>query len=171
MSRSLNKVTLIGNLGNDPEVRSTTGGNRVATFSFATSRSWNDAGGTKQEKTEWHRCVVWNTKNSQLADIVEKYVHKGDKIYVEGRIEYRQWQDKENQTRYSTEINVRELIMLGGGAGGGGRPSGDFEGESANSARPRAAAGSPSKAKTGAGGDDFEDFPGALADEDDDLPF
>jgi single-strand DNA-binding protein len=170
MSRSLNKVTLIGNLGNDPEVRSTTGGNRVATFSLATSRAWNDAAGAKQEKTEWHRCVVWNTKNSQLADIVEKYVHKGDKIYVEGRIEYRQWQDKENQTRYSTEINVRELIMLGGGAGGSGRSGGDTEGESASSARPRAAA-APAKAKSGAGGDDFEDFPGALADEDDDLPF
>ncbi|MDB4889403.1 MAG: single-strand binding protein [Gemmatimonadetes bacterium] len=172
MSRSLNKVTLIGNLGNDPEVRSTTGGNRVATFSLATSRSWNDAGGTKQEKTEWHRCVVWNTKSSQLADIVEKYVKKGDKLYVEGRIEYRQWQDKENQTRYSTEINVRELIMLGGGAGGGGggasRGAGDFEAEGANG-RPRSAA--PAKAKSGAGGDDFEDFPGALADEDDDLPF
>jgi single-strand DNA-binding protein len=172
MSRSLNKVTLIGNLGNDPEVRSTTGGNRVATFSLATSRSWNDAGGQKQEKTEWHRCVVWNTKNSQLADIVEKYVHKGDKIYVEGRIEYRQWQDKENQTRYSTEINVRELIMLGGGSGGGGGGaprSGEFEAESGNGARQRA--GAPTKAKAGAGGDDFEDFPGALADEDDDLPF
>jgi len=171
MSRSLNKVTLIGNLGNDPEVRSTTGGNRVATFSLATSRSWNDAGGAKQEKTEWHRCVVWNTKSSQLADIVEKYVKKGDKLYVEGRIEYRQWQDKENQTRYSTEINVRELIMLGGGAGGGGgapRSAGDFDAEGANG-RPRAAA--PAKAKSGAGGDDFEDFPGALADEDDDLPF
>ena len=168
MSRSLNKVTLIGNLGNDPEVRSTTGGNRVATFSLATSRSWNDAGGAKQEKTEWHRCVVWNTKNSQLADIVEKYVKKGDKIYVEGRIEYRQWQDKENQTRYSTEINVRELLMLGG-APGGSRSSGDFEGDASNGARPRAAA--PAKAKAGAGGDDFEDFPGALADEDDDLPF
>ncbi len=168
MSRSLNKVTLIGNLGNDPEVRSTTGGNRVATFSLATSRSWNDAGGTKQEKTEWHRCVVWNTKSSQLADIVEKYVKKGDKLYVEGRIEYRQWQDKENQTRYSTEINVRELIMLGGGSGGGGRSGGDFDSETANT-RPRAAA--PAKAKSGAGGDDFEDFPGALADEDDDLPF
>ena len=167
MSRSLNKVTLIGNLGNDPEVRSTTGGNRVATFSLATSRSWNDAGGVKQEKTEWHRCVVWNTKNSQLADIVEKYVKKGDKIYVEGRIEYRQWQDKENQTRYSTEINVRELLMLGG-APGGGRSGSDFEGEASNG-RPRAAA--PAKAKAGAGGDDFEDFPGALADEDDDLPF
>jgi single-strand DNA-binding protein len=170
MSRSLNKVTLIGNLGNDPEVRSTTGGNRVATFSLATSRSWNDASGSKQEKTEWHRCVVWNTKSSQLADIVEKYVKKGDKIYVEGRIEYRQWQDKENQTRYSTEINVRELLMLGGGSGGGSRASsGDADSEAHGGARTRA--GAPAKAKAAAGGDDFEDFPGALADEDDDLPF
>jgi single-strand DNA-binding protein len=166
MSRSLNKVTLIGNLGNDPEVRSTTGGNRVATFSLATSRSWNDASGSKQEKTEWHRCVVWNTKSSQLADIVEKYVKKGDKLYVEGRIEYRQWQDKENQTRYSTEINVRELIMLGGGSGG---RSGSADSDAESGSRARSAA--PAKAKTGAGGDDFEDFPGALADEDDDLPF
>src|SRR5438067_5480108 len=128
VSRSLNKVTLIGNLGNDPEVRSTTGGNRVATFSLATSRTWNDNSGNKQEKTEWHRCVVWNTKSSQLADIVERYVKKGDKLYVEGRIEYRQWQDKDGQTRYSTEINVRELIMLGGGKGGSGGGGGDFEG-------------------------------------------
>ena len=165
MSRSLNKVVLIGNLGNDPEVRSTTGGNRVATFSLATSRSWNDQSGVKQEKTEWHRCVVWNTKGSQLADIVERYVKKGDKLYVEGRIEYRQWQDKENQTRYSTEINVREMIMLGGGKGGGG---GDYDGESA----PRRAPAPASKAKTpAAGGEDFEDFPGTLNDGDDDLPF
>lgn len=164
MSRSLNKVTLIGNLGNDPEVRSTTGGNRVATFSLATSRTWNDQSGSKQEKTEWHRCVVWNTKGSQLADIVEKYVKKGDKLFVEGRIEYRQWQDKDGQTRYSTEINVRELIMLGGGRGGAG--GGDFDSDSA----PRRSA-APAKAKASGGGDDFEDFPGALADEDDDLPF
>jgi single-strand DNA-binding protein len=168
VSRSLNKVTLIGNLGNDPEVRSTSGGNRVATFSLATSRSWNDAAGAKQEKTEWHRCVVWNTKSSQLADIVERYVKKGDKIYVEGRIEYRQWQDKEGQTRYSTEINVRELIMLGAPRGGGGGSS-DGDGESAPQRSSRAAA--TQKAKTAAGGDDFEDFPGALEDEDDDLPF
>jgi single-strand DNA-binding protein len=160
----LNKVTLIGNLGNDPEVRSTTGGNRVATFSLATSRSWNDAGGAKQEKTEWHRCVVWNTKSSQLADIVEKYVKKGDKLYVEGRIEYRQWQDKDGQTRYSTEINVRELIMLGGGRGGGAP---DFDGEGGGARR----ASAPAKAKAPAGGEDFEDFPNALQDEDDDLPF
>ena len=168
MSRSLNKVTLIGNLGNDPEVRSTSGGNRVATFSLATSRSWNGPTGDRQEKTEWHRCVVWNTKTSQLADIVEKYVKKGDKLYVEGRIEYRQWQDKEGQTRYSTEINVRELIMLTGKPGGG-----DFDGESASgAARPRAAAAATkAAATTKAGGAEFEDFPGALQDEDDDLPF
>lgn len=170
MSRSLNKVTLIGNLGSDPEVRSTTGGNRVATFSLATSRAWNDASGAKQEKTEWHRCVVWNSKASTLADIVERYVKKGDKLYVEGRIEYRQWQDKDGQTKYSTEINVRELIMLGSGRGGGG---GDLGGEGgARSARP--AAGAKAKAGAAAGsaaGDDFEEFPGALQDEDDDLPF
>ena len=162
MSRSLNKVTLIGNLGADPEVRSTPGGNRVATFSLATSRQWNSPSGEKQEKTEWHRCVVWNSKVSTLADIVERYVKKGDKVYVEGRIEYRQWQDKEGQTRYSTEINVRELIMLGSPKGG------DAEGGA--SRRPPAA----SKAKAAAGaaaGEDFEEFPGALQDEDDDLPF
>ena len=167
MSRSLNKVTLIGNLGNDPEVRSTSGGNRVATFSLATSRSWNGPAGDRQEKTEWHRCVVWNTKTSQLADIVEKYVKKGDKLYVEGRIEYRQWQDKEGQTRYSTEINVRELIMLTGKPGGG-----DFDGDSASgAARPRAAAAATKTAAASKTGTEFEDFPGALQDEDDDLPF
>ncbi len=164
MSRSLNKVTLIGNLGSDPEVRSTTGGNRVATFSLATSRTWNSASGDRQEKTEWHRCVVWNSKASTLADIVEKYVHKGDKLYVEGRIEYRQWQDKEGQTRYSTEINVRELIMLSSRAGGGG--GGEYDGESA----PRSGRAPAAKAAA-AGGESFEDFPEALQDQDDDLPF
>ena len=166
MSRSLNKVTLIGNLGADPEIRSTTGGNRVATFSLATSRAWNNQSGDRQEKTEWHRCVVWNTKASQLADIVEKYVKKGDKIYVEGRIEYRQWTDKDGQTRSSTEINVRELIMLGGGRGGG--DSHDSEGGSGMS---RSRAPERAKSAAGAAGEDFEDFPGALNDEDDDLPF
>ncbi len=178
MSRSLNKVTLIGNLGSDPEIRSTPGGNRVAQFSLATSRTWNDQAGVKQEKTEWHRCVVWNTKGSQLADIVERYVKKGDKIYVEGRIEYRQWQDKDNQTRYSTEINVRELLLLGGRREG----AADMDGEASYAAPRRAPAAAPAAAARtgnangrpaagGAGNDEFEDFPGALEDEDDDLPF
>ena len=165
MSRSLNKIMLIGNLGADPEVRSTTGGNRVATFSLATSRTWNDQSGNKQEKTEWHRCIVWNSKVSTLADIVEKYVKKGDKLFVEGRIEYRQWQDKDGQTRYSTEINVRELIMLGSRGGGGGA---DFDSAEGGARRPAAAG---QKAKAGGGSEDFEDFPNALSDEDDDLPF
>ncbi len=164
MSRSLNKVTLIGNLGADPEVRSTAGGSKVANFSVATSRQWTGAGGDKQEKTEWHRCFAWNAKSDrgpQLADVIEKYVKKGDKIFVEGSIEYRQYEDKETkQTRYITEINVREVILLGGGGRGG---DGGFE----SSARPaKAAAG----AKAGTNAEGFEEFPSAM-DGDDDLPF
>ncbi|MCX5763236.1 MAG: single-stranded DNA-binding protein [Gemmatimonadetes bacterium] len=162
MSRSLNKVTLIGNLGNDPEIRTTSAGNKVAQFSIATSRQWNSASGEKQEKTEWHKCVAWNvgTRGTGLADVIEKYVKKGDKLYVEGRIEYRQFEDKEKQTRYVTEINVREILLLGGGKAGGG----DFDGAPAR----RAAGGAPSKAAPTGG--DFSEFPGAL-DGDDDLPF
>lgn len=165
MSRSLNKAMLIGNLGSDPEIRSTTTGARVASFSLATSRSWTGQNGEKQEKTEWHKCVVWNTKSGGgLVDVIEKYVKKGDRLYVEGEIEYRQWQDKENQTRYTTEIKVRDLVMLGGARGAGG---GDFEsGGGARRTQPAA------KAPAGAGaGGDFEDFPAALEDTDDDLPF
>jgi len=160
VSRSLNKVTLIGNLGNDPEIRTTTGGNKVANFSLATTRQWNSASGEKQEKTEWHKCIAWNqgSRGTGLADIVERYVKKGDKLYVEGRIEYRQYQDKENQTRYVTEINVREILLLGGRGGGAGADS-----EGASPARAKASAG-------GKGGD-FEEFPNALEPEDDDLPF
>ena len=170
MSRSLNKAILIGNVGSDPEVRSVGNGGRVATFSLATGRVWNDASGAKQEKTEWHKCVVWNNKAGTLADVVEKYVKKGERVYVEGEIEYRQWQDKEGQTRYTTEIKVRELMLLGGRAGGASGGGGD---DAEGGATRRAAA--PARGKTAAtpaaGGDDFSDFPGALQDEDDDLPF
>lgn len=162
MSRSLNKVMLIGNLGADPEVRTTTGGGRVATFSLATSRSWNSQGGERQEKTEWHRCVVWNSKVSTLADIVERYLKKGDKVYVEGRIEYRQWQDKEGQTRYTTEINVRELLMLSGRGGGG-------EGFDESASRSRAPAGQRAGAGAQASDDGYEEF--SIDEEEDDLPF
>lgn len=157
MSRSLNKVTLIGNIGADPEIRTTPNGSKVAQFSLATSRQWNSTSGEKQEKTEWHKCVAWNagSKGTGLADVIEKYVKKGDKLFVEGRVEYRQYEDKDKQTRYVTEINVREILLLGGGRGG----------EGLESSRPaRAAAG-------GKGGDaGFSDFPEAM-DGDDDLPF
>jgi single-strand DNA-binding protein len=160
----LNKVTLIGNLGNDPEIRTTTGGNKVAQFSLATSRQWNSASGEKQEKTEWHKCVAWNQgqRGTGLADIIERYARKGDKLYVEGRVEYRQYEDKEKQTRYVTEINVREVILLSP-KGGAGATSDGYDATPA-----RAKAGE--KAKSGAGGD-FEEFPNALEEEDDDLPF
>src|SRR5437773_3606745 len=99
--------SLIGNLGADPEVRSTNNGSRVATVSLATSRQWTGQGGEKQEKTEWHRVICWNNKGAQLADLAEKYMKKGDRIYVEGRVEYRTWEDREKQTRYTTEIIAR----------------------------------------------------------------
>jgi single-strand DNA-binding protein len=157
VSRSLNKATLIGNLGADPEVRSTTNGSRVATLSLATSRQWKGQNGEKQEKTEWHRIVAWNNKGSALADIVEKFCKKGDKIYVEGSIEYRSWQDREGQTRYTTEINARELILLSGRSEGS---------ESFSAPRVGASAGGASK-----GPEAFDSAPEALDGEEDDLPF
>lgn len=165
MSRSVNKVILIGNLGNEPEVRTTAGGAKVATFSLATGRQWTGASGEKQEKTEWHRCVAWNGKGSGmgLADIVEKYCRKGERVFVEGSIEYGQYKDKEGQTRYTTEIKVRELMLLGSGRGGG-----DFDSDSDGS-RSRAPARSGGRAA--ASENTFDDFPAALEDQDDDLPF
>jgi single-strand DNA-binding protein len=156
----MNKAILVGNLGADPEVRSTANGSRVATLSVATSRQWKDKAGEKQEKTEWHRVVFWNTKFSTLADIAERYCKKGDKVYVEGSIEYRSWQDREGQTRYTTEINGRELILLSG--------KGD-SGETF-SAPSKVAAGAAGAA-TAKGKESFDDFPEALDAEDDDLPF
>jgi single-strand DNA-binding protein len=110
MSRSLNKATLIGNLGAEPEIRSTNTGTRVATLSIATSRRWTSRSGEQQEKTEWHRVVCWD----KLAEICERYLKKGDRVYVEGSIEYRQWEGQDGQTKYTTEIRAREMIMLGG---------------------------------------------------------
>ena len=126
MSRSLNKAMIIGNLGSDPEVRSTSSGTRVATLSVATSRRWNDRSGQQQERTEWHRVVAWEG----LAEVCERYLSKGDRIYVEGRIEYRQWEGDDGRTRYTTEIRAREMIMLGGrgegaASSGGGRRRAD----------------------------------------------
>jgi single-strand DNA-binding protein len=167
MSRSLNRVQLIGNLGKDPEVRSTSNGGRVANFTLATSRSWNSASGEKQEKTEWHNCVAWNAKQGGgLADVVERYCKKGKQIYVDGEIEYRQYQDKEGQTRYITEIRVREMILLGGGRG-----DSDSDGPPPSSSRSSRAPASGGKPSAKSGSEDFEDFPGALQEGDDDLPF
>lgn len=114
MARSLNKATLIGNLGADPEVRTTKSGAQVAQFSLATSRSWTDKAGQAQEETQWHRVVAW----AKLAEIVEKYLRKGQRVYVDGEIRYGSYEDKDGVTKYTTEINCREMIMLGGSGDG-----------------------------------------------------
>lgn len=150
MARSLNKVMLIGNVGAEPEIKTTGSGVKVAKVSLATNRTFPDRSGQQQEKTEWHRLTFWE----RLADLVEQYVHKGDRLYVEGRIEYSQTEDDQGHARYWTDIVVREMVMLGGqpGAGGGG-PSYD----SPASPRRRQPAGGPP--------------PAPFDSDDDDLPF
>lgn len=105
----VNKVQLLGHLGKDPEVRSTSSGQTVANFSLATTRKWKGNDGEKKEETEWHRCVVWGRQ----AEVAAQYLHKGKQIFVEGRIQTRKW-EKDGEARYSTEVVVENFQMLGG---------------------------------------------------------
>jgi single-strand DNA-binding protein len=119
---SVNKAILVGRLGKDPEVRYTSGGQAVANFTMATEYAYKDKNGERQKRTEWHRIVAWR----KLAEIVQQYLRKGSLIYIEGRIETREWQDKEGQKRYTTEIIANEMRMLGGkgdGAAAGAAPT------------------------------------------------
>ena len=119
---SVNKVILVGNLGRDAELRYTPGGAAVATLNMATTEVWNDKAGQKQEKTEWHRVVLWGKTAESLAE----YLTKGKQIYVEGRLQTRQWDDKDGNKRYTTEIRSDRVVLLSGGGGGGrggGMPS------------------------------------------------
>lgn len=151
---SVNKVILVGRLGRDPETRYTGGGQPVANFSIATDFSYKDRNGERQKRTEWHKVVAWR----KLAEIVQQYLKKGSLVYIEGRLETREWQDKEGQKRYSTEIIANEMKMLGGrgdgaaaaasagaGAGyGGGAPSrGGDEPESHGGEEPLGGGGGP----------------------------
>jgi single-strand DNA-binding protein len=114
MARGINKVILIGNLGDDPEVRYTSGGAAVANIRLATTESWKDREtGEQQDRTEWHRVVFFG----RLAEIVSEYLKKGSQIYVEGRLQTRKWQDKEGNDRYTTEIVANEMQMLGSRGG------------------------------------------------------
>ena len=112
---SVNKVILVGNLGRDAELRYTPGGAAVATINMATTEVWNDKSGQRQEKTEWHRVVLWGKSAESLAE----YLTKGKQIYVEGRLQTRQWDDKDGNNRYTTEIRGDRIVLLGGGGGGG----------------------------------------------------
>ncbi|HEY2119250.1 MAG TPA: single-stranded DNA-binding protein [Candidatus Acidoferrum sp.] len=127
---SVNKVILVGRLGKDPEVRFTSGGQAVANFSMATDSSYKDKSGERQKRTEWHKIVVWGKQ----AEIAQKYLKKGSLIFVDGRLQTREWQDKEGQKKYTTEIVVNDFRMLGGrsdsmaaGATAGGGHSDDFD--------------------------------------------
>ena len=131
MAGSVNKVILVGNLGRDPEIRSTQDGAKVANLSLATSESWKDKNsGERRERTEWHRVAIFNER---LVDVAEKYLKKGSKIYIEGQLQTRKWTDQSGQERYTTEVVLNrfrgELTMLDG-RGGGGADAGDGGGMS-----------------------------------------
>jgi single-strand DNA-binding protein len=115
MARSVNKVTLLGRLGRDPEMKYTGSGTPFCRFSMATDDAWTDKGsGEKQERTEWHNIVVWD----RLAEICNQYLTKGKMVYIEGSLQTREWEDKEGVKRKTTEIRAREMVMLGGPGGG-----------------------------------------------------
>src|SRR6187402_2163828 len=160
MARGINKVILVGNLGQDPETRYMPSGKAVTNLRLATSDSWKDKQtGEQREQTEWHSVVMYD----RLAEIAAEYLRKGSQIYVEGRLRTRKWQDKEGRDRYTTEINCNEMQMLGSRAGGaGGERSGPSEPRAERSAAPAAAGGGSRAAPTG-GGDE--------APFDDDIPF
>src|ERR1700745_1346594 len=147
---SVNKVILVGNLGRDAELRYTPGGAAVATLNMATTEVWNDKAGQRQEKSEWHRVVLWG----KSAESLTEYLTKGKQIYVEGRLQTRQWDDKDGNKRYTTEIRGDRVVLLGVGWGGGG-------------------GGRPGVGSTG-GGDPGSHAPGPAPSEpltDDDIPF
>lgn len=158
MAGSVNKVILVGNLGRDPEIRSMQNGSRVANLSLATSESWKDRNsGERRERTEWHRVVVFN---ENIVRVCENYLKKGSKVYLEGQIETRKWQDQSGQERYTTEIVLRpfrgELTMLDGrGVGEGMSPGG----------------GGAGAGPGGGGGGGFSSGPPASEPLDDDIPF
>ncbi|MCB8875013.1 single-stranded DNA-binding protein [Acidisoma silvae] len=181
MAGSVNKVTLIGNLGKDPEVRNTQTGMKIVNLRIATSESWNDkASGERQERTEWHSVVIMNDR---LADVAERYLRKGSKVYVEGKLQTRKWTDQSGADRYTTEVLLgrigAEMVLLdraeggGMGAGGGERASGgsSFGGASRGGERP-ASGGSRAPASGGSGGGGgWDSGPGRGGDLDDEIPF
>ena len=164
MAGSVNKVILVGNLGKDPEVRNTQTGSKIVNLTLATSETWNDrASGERKERTEWHRVVIFNER---VADVAERFLKKGSKIYVEGSLQTRKWTDQSGQERYTTEVviaafngNLTMLDTRSGGGGGGGDFAGDPDmGSGDMGARPAGGGGgynrdrAPAAARTPAGG-------------------
>jgi single-strand DNA-binding protein len=166
---SVNKVTLIGNLGRDPEVRYAPSGSAICNVAIATSRSWKDkTSGERQEETEWHRVVFYD----RLAEIAGEYLKKGKSVYIEGRLKTRKWTDKDGVEKYTTEIIAQEMTMLGGREGGGGggdegyneQPQSRAEAPRRSAPPPRAPAPAPRSAPAPKSSTGFDDM-------DDDIPF
>lgn len=153
---SVNKVILVGNLGKDPEVRYMPSGDAITNITMATTDSWKDKNGEKQEKTEWHRVAFFG----KLAEIAGEYLKKGSQVYVEGRLQTRKWQDKEGHDRYTTEIIADRMQMLGSRSGGGNYEVQD----KAPAETARASSGGTNSKPAAKKGGDFEDF-------EDDIPF
>lgn len=169
MAGSVNKVIIVGNLGRDPEVRSFANGGKVCNLRVATSETWRDKGtGERKERTEWHSVAIFN---ENLVRIAEQYLRKGSKVYLEGQLETRKWQDQSGQDRYSTEVVLRpfrgEMTLLDGRGegGGGGAPRDDFGGAPDDRGGGYGGGGG---GRSGGGGGDFGR---GKADFDDDIPF
>ncbi|MEY3905494.1 MAG: hypothetical protein RIR59_317 [Pseudomonadota bacterium] len=169
MAGSVNKVILVGNLGKDPEARSMNNGGEVVSFTLATSETWNDRDGNRQEKTEWHNVVIFN---ENLGRVAKNYLRKGQKAYIEGQLQTRKWTDQNGNDRYTTEVVLQrfrgELVLLSGregGSGGGGMGGGQFGGN--------APAGSLGGGGQGGGGSAFGSASPSPFDSDldDDVPF
>ena len=181
MAGSVNKVILVGNLGKDPEVRNTQSGGKIVNLTVATSESWTDKGsGERKERTEWHRVVIFNER---LADVAERFLRKGRKVYLEGALETRKYTDQSGQEKYTTEVVLKnfrgELVLLdsargedagmgGGGEGGGYGGGGGGGGYTPRAAAPRAAGGG---AKPATGGGQSWDTGPRGGDLDDEIPF
>jgi len=166
MAGSVNKVILVGNVGRDPEIRSTQDGLRLANMSLATSETWRDKNsGERKERTEWHRVVVFNER---LVDVIEKYVRKGSKLYIEGALQTRKWTDNSGQERYTTEVVLQrfrgELTMLDGRSGGGGEGG-------AGGGPDDMGSGSGGSGSGGGGGGGGRRSGGGAQDLDDEIPF
>ena len=178
MAGSVNKVILVGNLGRDPEIRSTNDGTRLANLNLATSESWRDrVSGERKERTEWHRVVIFNER---LVEVAEKYLRKGSKIYIEGALQTRKWTDQQGQERYSTEVVLQrfrgELTMLdgardgGSGMGRGGAMEGGYDEGYSPGDSPRYGGTGPSGMSSG-GGTGGPRRSGPSNDLDDEIPF
>ena len=162
-SRSVNKVTLLGHLGKDAETKFTPSGTAVTNFTLATSRRWKDQqSGEWKEETEWHRVVMWRSEN------VSSYLLKGKQVYIEGRLQTRSWEDKDGQKRYTTEVVVDDLILLGGRGDSAGGPPGEYDQTPRPVSAPRSAprAQAPAAAPTPAPSEEF-----SQGITDDDVPF